>query len=155
MRPLSSTDSSRSTRTAESLDLLGDNLFDSSRTMRRSTRRWGGELAAITPRHVYAPLFAVDRRQRFGGDFERGAVWLPGLLPQSVLRDVFKVRLPSLIAGTRRAIRQRARQGKDAVAREWGERLRAGDIPNRAELARRTGISRARVTQVLGTASEF
>ena len=29
----------------------------------------GSELASITPAPQYAPLFVVDRRERFGGDF--------------------------------------------------------------------------------------
>ena len=33
----------------------------------------GPEIAAITPRSLYAPLFVVDRRERFGGDFCRMA----------------------------------------------------------------------------------
>ena len=31
----------------------------------------GPELASITPKPLYAPLFALDRRERFGGDFCR------------------------------------------------------------------------------------
>jgi hypothetical protein len=35
-------------------------------------------------------------------------------------------------------------------AREWQEALDRGEVSSRAELARRLGVSRARVTQVLG-----
>ena len=33
----------------------------------------GAELASITPKPLYAPLFVLDRRERFGGDFCRMA----------------------------------------------------------------------------------
>src|SRR3972149_11175287 len=33
----------------------------------------GPELASITPKPVYSPLFVLDRRERFGGDFCRMA----------------------------------------------------------------------------------
>ena len=33
----------------------------------------GPELASITPKPLYAPLFVLDRRERFGGDFCRMA----------------------------------------------------------------------------------
>jgi len=39
------------------------------------------QLAAITPREVYAPLFGLDRQERFGGEFGRikgGAYWSAG-----------------------------------------------------------------------------
>ena len=78
--------------------------------------------------------------------------WLPESTLQSVLRDVFRARLPSLVTGTRQAIRERARRGKDAVAREWRAMLTSGEAKSRAELARRAGVTRARVTQVLGPA---
>ena len=40
----------------------------------------GKEIAEICPKPLYAPLFALDRRERFGGDFCR---WAPraGLEP--------------------------------------------------------------------------
>jgi len=50
------------------------------------------QLAAITPRPVYAPFFALDRQERFAGDFGRikgGVEWLPGrgLKPQSTAEE--------------------------------------------------------------------
>ena len=36
----------------------------------------GPQLSAITPKPAYAPLFAIDRNERFAGDM--GLVWLPG-----------------------------------------------------------------------------
>ena len=36
----------------------------------------GPQLTATTPKPAYAPLFAIDRKERFGG--KMGLVWLPG-----------------------------------------------------------------------------
>ena len=36
----------------------------------------GPQLSAITPKAAYAPLFAIDRHERFAGVM--GVVWLPG-----------------------------------------------------------------------------
>jgi hypothetical protein len=79
--------------------------------------------------------------------------WPPESVPESVLRDVFQVRLPSLVSEARRAIRKRARRGRTAIAVEWHEMLGAGEADSRSDLARRMGVSKARVTQVLGPAS--
>lgn len=43
----------------------------------------------------------------------------------------------------------RARRDPNKRVREWMRMLAAGEVANRAELARRVGVSRARVTQVL------
>jgi hypothetical protein len=66
-----------------------------------------------------------------------------------VLRDVFEVRLPSL--GRHVAAERRARRGStEALAERWQRMLDDGEVTSRAELARREGVSRARVTQALG-----
>ena len=44
----------------------------------------------------------------------------------------------------------RARLNLSERTREWQRMLEAGEVATRAELARRVGVSRARVTQVLG-----
>jgi hypothetical protein len=75
------------------------------------------------------------------------AVWLPELVRQSVLRDAFFVHLPSLVRWAQAKVR--GRRGKD-VRSDWAEAINAGHVRTRAELARREGVSRARVTQVLG-----
>ena len=36
----------------------------------------GAQVAAITPKPLYEPMFVLDRRERFGGRV--GVVWLPG-----------------------------------------------------------------------------
>lgn len=76
--------------------------------------------------------------------------WLPGLVPQSVLRDAFEHCLPCLAPKVRREILCRVRKGKEVLATEWQRLLDDGVVLTRAELARRIGVSRARVTQVLG-----
>jgi hypothetical protein len=73
--------------------------------------------------------------------------WLPELVLRSVLRDAFSVRLPSLVRWAEAKVR--GRRGKD-VRSEWGQAIDAGHVRTRAQLARREGVSRARVTQVLG-----
>lgn len=45
---------------------------------------------------------------------------------------------------------ERARADPGERVREWRRMLEAGEVANRAALARRMGVSRARVTQVLG-----
>ena len=47
-----------------------------------------------------------------------------------------------------RAARVRPNPGERA--REWRRMLESGEVASRAELARQAGVSRARVTQVLG-----
>jgi len=45
---------------------------------------------------------------------------------------------------------RRVRPDPKERAGEWRRMLDAGEVANRAELARQVGVSRARVTQVLG-----
>jgi hypothetical protein len=80
----------------------------------------------------------------------QGVVPPPGLVPQSVLRDTFKVRLPSLARLVRAKTAEPLRKGRVGVAAQWRRLLDEGAVRDRAELARREGLSRARVTRVLG-----
>jgi len=73
--------------------------------------------------------------------------WLPELVLRSVLRDAFSVHLPSLVRWAQAKVR--GRRGKD-LRSEWAQAIDAGRVQTRSELARREGVSRARVTQVLG-----
>ena len=75
--------------------------------------------------------------------------WLPELVLRSVLRDAFSVHLPSLVRWAQAKVR--GRRGKD-VRSEWVQAINDGQVRTRAELARREGVSRARVTQILGPA---
>jgi hypothetical protein len=72
--------------------------------------------------------------------------WLPELVSQSVLRDVFEVRLQSLMRWARNQIDHNR-------AEAWSRLLATGEVRNRADMARREGLSRARVSQVLATTS--
>ena len=75
--------------------------------------------------------------------------WLPGAVAHSVVTDRFRctVNVPP---------RRRARILPGTVVSEpsqaevWAGMLERGEVGNRAQLARRVGVSRARVTQVLG-----
>lgn len=71
--------------------------------------------------------------------------WLPGAVSQSVLRQAFHVRLRSLLAWSRNQL-----TGVADLASTWRTLIKEGAVPNRAVLARAKGVSRARVTQVLG-----
>jgi hypothetical protein len=78
---------------------------------------------------------------------------LPVLVPQSVFRDEFSIRVRSLERIRLHRAGERARQGTVAVAAEWRELLCNGSVGNASELARRMGVSRARVSQVLARPS--
>jgi site-specific DNA recombinase len=71
---------------------------------------------------------------------------LPELVTQSVCSDKFPVRIRSLNHLTR----TRAKKGVAVVAAEWQELLDDGTYASQSELAHRMGVSRARVSQVLG-----
>ena len=65
--------------------------------------------------------------------------WLPELVPQSVIRDVFEARLSSLARWVRGKARLRKQAGNTAA--EWQRALDKGRTKNRADLARRLGLS--------------
>ena len=71
-------------------------------------------------------------------------------MSQSVLRDTFHCDLPSLKRRCQRECEEREEEGRDIIISDWQEMLDKGQVKNRAELARRMGVTRARVTQVLG-----
>jgi DNA invertase Pin-like site-specific DNA recombinase len=83
--------------------------------------------------------------------FEKREVWLPGLVAQSVLRDVSQIQLPSVMKLRRRETSVR-RQG--AAIAFWSTALDSGKVSSRADLAKRLGLSRARVTQALNHRSK-
>ncbi len=78
------------------------------------------------------------------------AIWLPDVVSPSVLVDIFSCHLPRLYLRCRRESTSRLTEGTAHVVSEWQHMLASGEMKNRSELARRTGVSRARVTQVLG-----
>ena len=75
--------------------------------------------------------------------------WLPELVAQSVLHDAYPCHLPSLERRCRRESSSRISMGKDKIVSEWQNLLEDGAVKNRAELARRKGVSRACITQLL------
>lgn len=80
-------------------------------------------------------------------------MWLPELVPQSVLRDTFAIHLPSLMRRRRKETRARVFRGIDNSVAEWRRMLDEGVVKNRAELARRVGVSSARISKALGPMS--
>ena len=78
--------------------------------------------------------------------------WLLGLVPQSVLQDIFAAHLPSLVRLARKVAFARLKKTKDNLAAESAEMIQRS-IRNQAQLARRMGFSRARIMQVLGPLS--
>ena len=56
---------------------------------------------------------------------------------------------PSLVQLHRRETNHRIRRGTESVVDEWEHLLDDGVVKNRAELARRVGVSRARITRAL------
>ena len=106
----------------------------------RRAEVWDNEIVLEINGNVPAVLAGtlVKSGSRFGTPN-----WLPGLVSQSVLRDVFQIRLRSLIGWARRQV------SPDRAA-VWSESLATGAAASRAAVARRSGLSRARVTQTLG-----
>jgi len=71
------------------------------------------------------------------------------MVSQSFLRDQFSCRLPSLERKCLREKRVRSGRGTAIIVAEWRNAIDQDLVKNRAELARRLGVSRARVTQAL------
>ena len=74
---------------------------------------------------------------------------LPVLVPESVCHDESALTLPSLTRRVKDHTRERTVAGRELVADEWHNLLDSGALLNRAELARRLGVSQARVSQVI------
>jgi hypothetical protein len=72
------------------------------------------------------------------------------LVGKSVLCDTFPVRIRSLTRLIQDGIAERVALGREETAQEWQGLLDSGVVKNRAALARQLGLSRARITQVLG-----
>ena len=76
-------------------------------------------------------------------------VWLPGLVSHRTLRFSFKCQLPSLLKLRHREKNQRIKRGTEELVTEWRRLPDDGVVKSRAELARRVGVSRARITRAL------
>ena len=75
--------------------------------------------------------------------------WLPSAVSQRTIRASFKCHLPSLTFLHLRETKHRINQGTPQAITEWRRLLDDGMVKNRAELARRVGVSRARITRAL------
>ena len=80
--------------------------------------------------------------------------WLPESVARSVLRDCWQVQLPSVMT---LKIREKRVRRETFAHPEWAAAVASGVVSSKAELARRTGVSRAAVTLALkrGAASRF
>lgn len=75
---------------------------------------------------------------------------LLALVAANVLVDCSPLHLKSLTRFRLEIINERAEHNPSEIAAEWQGMLDRGEVRNRAALARTLGLSRARVTQVLG-----
>ena len=77
--------------------------------------------------------------------------WLPGAVAHSVVTDRFRcaINVPRRQSTRTTSV---ATVTKSRQTDAWAGMLASGEVASRAELARRVGVSRARVTQVLGPA---
>ena len=75
--------------------------------------------------------------------------WLPGAVAHSVVTDRFRCAI-NVPPRRREHILPGAVLSEPSQAEVWAAMLAHGEVGNRAQLARRVGVSRARVTQVLG-----
>jgi hypothetical protein len=73
------------------------------------------------------------------------------LVSQSVLVDCSAFHLKTLMRFRLEVVRGRAERSIEVIAAEWRALLDRGEVKNRAAPARTLGLSRARVTQVLGS----
>jgi hypothetical protein len=73
--------------------------------------------------------------------------WLPAPVSHRTFRHSFKCHLPSLIQLRNRETNHRIKQGTHKGVAQWRRLLDDGVVKNRAELARREGLSRARITR--------
>ncbi|MFQ6030629.1 MAG: hypothetical protein ACE5Q6_24425 [Dehalococcoidia bacterium] len=76
-------------------------------------------------------------------------LWLPTPVSQRTLPVSFNCHLQSLTYLRRREKKHRIKRGTDEVVTEWRRLLNDGVVKNRADLARRVGVSRARITRAL------
>lgn len=111
--------------------------------------------AEVNEREITLEVYALTGAEMPGVVAAKGEVvrivpgWLPGLVSQRTIRASFKCHLPSLTYLHRRETKHRINQGTPQVITEWRRLLDDGVVKNRAELARRVGVSRARITRAL------
>ena len=116
--------------------------------------------AKVSEKEIELEIYALGVKQlnstngtnsvKLGEKVRAALNWLPELVSQSVLRDTFSCRLPSLERRCGMESKARHDEGIAYLVDDWQRMLNNGEVKNRAELARRMGVTRARVTQVLG-----
>jgi len=74
----------------------------------------------------------------------------PNWSKDRTFRVVFRFRLAAVRPRTATTKPHKTYRNPVFLAREWQQALDRGDVASRADLAHRLGVSRARVTQVLG-----
>jgi hypothetical protein len=124
--------------------------------MAGSAGGWGGWRGRAQARLTQRSPRLIRRGLSFAGGWEKRLQtpdWLPELVPQSVEfglgYDESPLSLHSLERRVADHVRERRVAGRELVADEWRNLLEIGAVESRAELARRMGVSRARVSQVL------
>jgi hypothetical protein len=106
----------------------------------------------LSRHHEALNLFAEGSQlSSIGEQRSQTPSWLPELVLQSVCSVTLPLKLRSLDHRVEGHTRERRVSGRELVAAEWRNLLECGAVSSRAELARRMGVSRARVTQVLAT----
>ena len=111
--------------------------------------------AKVSEQEIELEIYALGEQTKVlesvkSGEKVRAALnWLPESVSQSVLRDTFSCHLASLERHCSTESKKRQSTGIAHIASDWQQMLDHGDVKNRAELARRMGVTRARVTQLL------
>ncbi|MFQ6027288.1 MAG: hypothetical protein ACE5Q6_07330 [Dehalococcoidia bacterium] len=111
--------------------------------------------AEVNEREITLEVYALTGAEMPGVVAAEGEVvrmppdWLPTPVSHRTLRVSFNCYLPSLTYLHRREKKHRIKRGTDEVVTEWQRLLDDGMVKNRAELARRVGVSRARITRAL------
>ncbi|MFQ6028916.1 MAG: recombinase family protein [Dehalococcoidia bacterium] len=111
--------------------------------------------AEVNEREITLEVYALTGAELPGKVAAEGAVvrmppdWLPSPVSHRTLRVSFNCHLPSLTYLHRREKKHRIKRGTDEIVTEWQRLLDDGVVKNRAELARRIGVSRARITLAL------
>ena len=96
-------------------------------------------------------LPAAAKEDKSGSRSQR-PIWLPGAVARSVVVDRFRC-TPTVQRHQGARSTSVATGARPDAADAWAGMLERGEVSNRAELARKVGVSRARVTQVLGTSA--
>jgi hypothetical protein len=73
----------------------------------------------------------------------------PNRSKDRTFRMIFQFAVPARSSTKPKSRHPKARRNPIFLAREWHDALESGEVSSRAELARKLGVSRARVTQVL------